>query len=56
MKENKKTIDKEKLQAKVRDLIEKSKKMNMIKPLSTAFETTPCKSENHKGSKAFFTR
>lgn len=44
------------LKEKIKQIIDKSKKLNLIKPLSSAFETTPCEKEEHKGKKASFCR
>lgn len=41
---------------KVKEIIDKSKKLNLIKPLSSAFENTPCTKEEHKGKKESFCR
>ncbi len=38
-----------KLKLKVKELIKKSKKLNLIKPHTAAFEDTPTKYEQHKG-------
>ncbi len=49
MKNVKNDIRDNKLKLKVKDLIKKSKKLNLIKPHTAAFEDTPTKYEQHKG-------
>lgn len=40
------------LKKKVKEMINTSKKLNLIKSISSAFESTPCENEEHKGKKA----
>lgn len=44
------------LKKKVKEMINTSKKLNLIKSISSAFESTPCENEEHKGKKASFSR
>lgn len=56
MKEQKKDFKDEALNKKVKELLKKSKELNLIKPLTTAFEKNNCKEEQHKGKKESFCR
>ena len=46
----KKNVDNKILKTRIKDIISKSKKLNLIKPLSSAFENNPVKKEAHKGN------
>lgn len=39
----------ESLNKKIKEMIAKSKKLNLVKPLASAFEKNPCEKECHKG-------
>ena len=57
MKKEKKAISKNlnlKQQAKL--IIDKAKKLNLVKPLSAAYDDLPCEKESHKGKKETFCR
>ncbi len=41
------------LKKKIQKIIDKSKELNLIKPLSSAFENTSCEVEEHKGKKQY---
>ena len=49
-KKNIKEFDNLKIKTKVRQLIVKSKNLNLIQPLSSAFDNNPVKEEEHKGN------
>lgn len=42
------------LKLEVKELIKQDKKLNLIKPLSDAFDKTNCEKEVHQGNKNFF--
>ncbi len=44
------------LKKKIQKMIKTSKKMNLIKSVSSAFESTPCEKEEHRGKKSSFIR
>ncbi len=49
MKNDKKDFRDNNLKLKIKNLIERSKSMKLIKPHTAAFEDTPTKYEEHKG-------
>jgi len=53
-KEKEKTIINAEIKGKANNIIKKSKEMNLIKPLSSAFETALCEREVHRGKKEYF--
>lgn len=44
------------LKKKIKKMIKFSKEKKLIKSLSSAFESTPCEKEEHKGKKTSFSR
>ena len=57
MEVNKKKVSQKIEMKKMANLVlEKAKKMKLIKPLSTAFDDTSCEKEEHKGKKESFCR
>jgi len=56
MKNKGKGFKEKELKEKVKKMIEQSMKLNLIKPITDAFEKTPCEKEDHKGKKESFNR
>lgn len=46
----KKSFNDSDLKKKIKEILAKSKKLDLIKPLSSAFENTPVEKEEHKGN------